>query len=280
MLKVTVEATTFLKKQVLSPQELNDAEKCFISKGQTFDVLDYALDRSQHLYLKLASPMTAKDGKTQIQQVYAYDPHVTVTGEGANQVIKLNVPYFSQLNNEQTFFGSGSRQCNTTSNAMLADYLLKGELTQKAKKQGLAEAESVYMRLVQKYGDTIDNNAQTQALAELGIESYFSDTLSAKELLLSLKTGIPVVVGFAYKKSGHICLLVGHNPVKKVWYVHDPYGTRHGTSDSYDVGVGGAYDTYTHETMEKTFWDIGLQNGYGRVVTKVRGTSTGLPTNL
>ena len=280
MLKVIVEADTCFKKQILSAQDLNDSEKGFVSKGQTLDVLECAPDRNQHVYLKLASPFTAQDGKTQLQHVYAYDPHITVEGENANQMIKLNVPYFSQLNNEQTFFGPGLRQCNTTSNAMLADYLLKGELTQKAKHQGYSEPESVYMRLVDKYGDTTDHTAQTKALADLGIASYFSYTLSAKDVLMSLKAGIPVVVGFAYKGSGHICVIVGHNPTQKVWLVHDPYGTRHGCSDAYDVGVGGAYDTYTNETMQRIFWDQGSDAGWGRVITSVKGTSTGLPTNL
>lgn len=279
MLKAIVEAGTFLKKQLLSAQDLHDAEKCFVSKEQTLDILEYAPDRNQHLYLKLATPLIAEDGKTQLEHVYAYDPHITVEGENANQVIKLNVSYFSQLNNEQTFFGSGSRQCNTTSNAMLADYLLKGELTQKAK-QGFAEPESFYMRLVAKHGDTIDHVAQTKALTELGIESYFSYTLSAKDVLMSLKAGIPVVAGFAYKGSGHICVIVGYNPAKKVWYVHDPYGTRHGANDVYDVGIGGAYDSYSNETMQRIFWDQGGEAGWGRIVTKVKGTSTGLPTNL
>lgn len=280
MLKVIVEADTFLKQKLLSAQDLHDAEKCFVSKGQSLEVLEYSPDRNQHLSLKLATSLIAKDGKTRLEQVYVYDPHVRIEGEKGNGIIKLNVPYFSQLNNEQTFFGPGWRQCNTTSNAMLADYLLKGELTQKAKQKGLLEPESIYMRLVKKYGDTIDHAAQTKALAELGIESYFSYTLSAKDVLGSLKAGIPVVVGFAYKGSGHICVIVGYSPEKKVWFVHDPYGTRHGSSDVYDVGVGGAYDSYTNETMQRIFWDQGGESGWGRVVTKVKGSLTGLPTNL
>lgn len=280
MLKVTVEADTFFKKQLLSAQDLKDSEKCFVSKGQTFDVIEFAPDRNQHLYLKLATPLIAKDGKTKLEHVYAYDPHVAVEGEDANQIIKLNVPYFSQLNNEQTFFGSGSRQCNTTSNAMLADYLLKGELTQKSKQQGFSEPESVYMRFVAKYGDTTDSDAQTKALADLGIESYFSTSLSAKDVLVSLKADIPVVAGVDYKIDGHYFVIVGHNPEKKVWYVHDPYGTRHGASNVYDVGVGGKYDSYTYETMQRIFLDLGSEKGWGRVVTKVKGNTTGLPTNL
>ncbi|MGI0485267.1 C39 family peptidase [Pantanalinema rosaneae CENA516] len=280
MPKLIIEVDTFLKKRVLGSSDLADSEKVFVRKGTTFDVVEYAPDRSQHLFLKLAEPVAARDGKTQLQVVYGYDPHLKVEGEIINQLIKLNVPYFSQLNNDPSIFGPGWRQCNTTSHAMLVDFLLKGELTQKAKQQGYPEPESVYMRLVGKYGDTTDMSAQTRALRDLGIESYFSYTLSSKDLLLSLKAGIPVVVGFAYKISGHICLIVGHDPIQKVWLVHDPYGTRLGASDSYDIGIGGAYDPYTYDTMQRVFWDMGGEAGWGRIITSVKGTPTGLPTGL
>jgi len=280
MPQATVNADTFLKKSIVAASELPDTDKVSLEKGKTFTVSEFNPDRNQHMRLMLASPFTAKDGKSKLQEVYVYDPHITVEGEDAKQVIKLPVSYCSQLNNDTAIFGEGWRQCNTTSNTMLADFLLKGELTNKAKQQGFPEPESVYMRIVGNYGDTIDHEAQTSALKELGIESYFSHSLSGKDVMLSLKAGIPVVVGFAYKSSGHICVIVGHDPVKKAWLVHDPYGTRHGYSDSYDIGAGGAYDPYTYSTMQMVFWDQGSEAGWGRVVTSIKGKPTGLPLGL
>lgn len=280
MPRVLVEADTFLKKRLVGSSDLADSEKLFISQGKDFYITNYAPDRNQHLVMTLASPLPAQDGKSQLQKVYAYDPHVKIEGEEARQVIKLAVKHFSQLNNDSSIFGGGWRQCNTTSNAMLADYLLGGELTQKAKGQGLKEPESVFMRLVGKYGDTVDHSAQTKALKDLGIESYFTYSLSAKDVLQCLQANVPVVVGFAYKGSGHICLIVGHDPVKKLWLVHDPFGTRHGSSDAYDVGVGGVFDAYTYDTMQRILWDQGSAAGWGRVVTSVKGKPTGLPTGL
>lgn len=279
MVKVIIESDTFLKQKILGSGDLADCEKASLVKGSKLEVTEYAPDRNQHCYMVLTDALTAKDGKTQLKKVYAYTPHLTIEGD-VNQVIKLPVTYRSQLDNDTSVFGPGWRQCNTTSNTMLADYLLEGELSQTAKAKGYPEPESVYMRIVAKYGDTIDHEAQTKALRELGIESYFSYTLSAKDLLLSLKAGIPVVVGFAYKGSGHICLIVGHDPVKQVWLVHDPYGSRHGASDSYDVGVGGSFDAYNHSTMQQIFWDQGGEAGWGRIVTSVKGKSTGLPSGL
>lgn len=290
MPKVTVEVSTFLKKKLLGANELAKSEKIFVPKGKEFFVTEFVPDRNQHFYLVLASPMTADDGQTKLQQVYAYDPHIKVEGEEACQPLKLNVGYLSQLNNEEiTAAGQvwySWRQCNTTSNAMLADYLLSGELSKRAKEKGYKnqdgkpEPESAYMRIVGQYGDTTDHTAQTKALKELGIESYFSHTVSGKDLLESLRLGIPVVVGFAYKASGHICLLVGHDPTKKVWLVHDPYGTRHGSSNNYDIGVGGAFDPYSYDVMQQIFWDQGREAGWGRIVTSVKGKPTGLPTGL
>ena len=280
MPKVIVQADTFLKKKLLGVTDLADSEKIFIKKDQAFYVTEYSPDRNQHLLLTLASPLFAKDGKSQLQKVYAYEPHIKIDGDNLNKLIKLPVKYASQLDNDEVIFGPGWRQCNTTSNTMLADYLLGGELTEKAQAQGFPEPESVYMRIVVKYGDTTDHDAQTWALKELGIESYFSYSLSAKDLLLSLKVNIPVVVGFAYKGSGHICIVVGHDPTNKVWLVHDPYGTRHGSSDSYDVGVGGQYDSYSYDVMQQVFWDSGGESGWGRIVTSIKGKPTGLPSGL
>jgi hypothetical protein len=280
MPKAIVEADTFLKKRPISSGDLADSEKIFMTRGKTFMVTECTPDRNQHIYLKLESPILAQDGTTSLQEVYAYDPHVRVEGEEIQKILKLTVAYFSQLNNDPSIFGPGWRQCNTTSNAMLADFLLKGDLTKQAKDKKFSEPESFYMRLVAKYGDTTDHNAQTKALKDLGIESYFSYSLSAKDVLQSLRTGIPVVVGFAYKGSGHICVVVGHDPVKKIWLVHDPYGTRHGSSDSYDVGIGGSFDPYSYDTMQRIFWDQGGEAGWGRIITSVKGKATGLPTGL
>ncbi len=280
MPKAIAQADTFLKKKLLGSTDLADSEKIFIKKDQAFFVTEYSPDRNQHLLLTLASPFPTKDGKAQLQKVYAYEPHIKVDGDNLNQLIKLPVKYASQLDNDQAIFGPGWRQCNTTSNSMLADYLLGGELTKKAQAQGFPEPESIYMRIVGKYGDTTDHDAQTWALKELGINSYFSYSLSAQDVLRSLKVKIPVVVGFAYKGSGHICLIVGHDPNQKVWLVHDPYGTRHGASDSYDVGIGGAYDPYTYTVMQQIFWDGGGEAGWGRIVTSIKGKPTGLPSGL
>lgn len=278
---IKVQVGTFLKSQVLGSQDLAVNEKAYIPEGTVLQAVSAAPDRSQHFKLTLVSPVTAQDGATSLSQGFVYEPHIKIEGLKSATLIKLPVVYRRQTDNEAySIFGSGSRQCNLTSNTMLADYLLKGELTRQASDQGLKEAESAYMRILVKFGDTTNHDAQTRALKALGIESYFSHSLSSQDLLLSLQRNIPVVVGFAYKGSGHICLLVGHDPDKKSWLVHDPYGTRHGYSDSYDIGVGGSFDSYSYGTMQQIFWDLGREAGWGRIVTSVKGQPTGLSSGL
>jgi hypothetical protein len=277
---VTARIDTVFKTDVASAQDLPPGSKAQMKAGTRLAVNKVAPDRFQHVRLELAEPLLADDGLTTLTSVCAYQPHLEV--EGGNPVIRLSVPYYSQTNNDwHPGFGDGYRQCNLTSCTMLADFLLEGELTRKAKAEGLREPESFYQQVLAKYGDTTDHNCQTQALHELGIESYYTQQkLSAEDLLLSLGKGIPVVLGVKYKTGGHIVLLVGHDPEHRLWLVHDPYGTRHGASDSYDVGIGGAFDAYSYSSFDRIFWDRGIGTGDGRIVTSVRGKPTGLPTGL
>jgi hypothetical protein len=272
---------SFLKKRVMGSQDLTAAEKVFVPAGTVIAINSWVPDRSQHFKLQLRSPVTTQDGVTSLAEVYIYEPHFKIDGVTKDGLIRLPVKHRRQTDNEAySIFGPGWRQCNLTSITMMADYLLDGELSRKAAEQGMREPESAYMRILERHGDTTDHDAQTRALSQLGIESYFSRSLSPEDLLNSLRKGIPVVVGFAYKASGHICLLVGHDPEKKAWLVHDPYGTRHGYSDSYDIGVGGEYDAYSYGTMQQVFWDMGREAGWGRIVTSVKGKPTGLSTGI
>lgn len=80
MPKAIAEADTFLKKKLLGSTDLADSEKIFIKRGRNF-FTEYSPDRNQHLFLTLASPFPALDGKSQLQKVYAYDPHIKIEGK-------------------------------------------------------------------------------------------------------------------------------------------------------------------------------------------------------
>ena len=85
---------------------------------------------------------------------------------------------------------------------------------------------------------------------------------------------VPVVIGKFYKNSGHISIVVGYDPERTGYRVHDPYGSRRGASNVYDVGIGGKYDLFTVALLNKIWCPQGY--GWGRVVTAVNGKPTGL----
>ena len=193
---------------------------------------------------------------------------------------KLEVSYFNQVNNDTNLFGSGSRQCCMTSNAMAGNFILADRglesLIQRAKRLGLNEPESAYGKILNKYGDTIDHTANTQALAELGLESYFSTSLGVENAIASLDKKLPMPIGLHYKSSGHIVCLVGYDTDKRFFWVHDPYGVRAARADYYDAigGQSGRYDRYSFDIMED-LWTA-RSDGWGRVFTAVGDKATGL----
>ena len=194
--------------------------------------------------------------------------------------IKLPVGYFNQVNNDLQYHGNGNRQCCLTANAMSAQYLCETRkiepLKDRAKEWNLREPESAYGRILNKYGDTTDHEANTRALRELGLESYFSTSLSIRDLIASLEANIPPVIGLHYKSSGHIDTAVGVNMKEKFFWVHDPYGIRAGIADFYEQigGQSGKYDKYSF-TIMKQLWES-MNDGWGRIFTHIGGMPTGL----
>ncbi len=178
--------------------------------------------------------------------------------------VVLSVPYFSQVDNATDDHGPGYRQCNLTVHAMAIDFLTKGALSKKAKELGFCEPESYYGKLLAHYGDTTKHLPHTQCIAqEFDIRSEWRYDLRKTDLIAQLDKQIPVPMGVAYKKAGHIILGVGYDDVGLL--VHDPYGVRQGTSDSYNVGVSGAHDRYTWNLLNRIYWDKGSDCGWGRI---------------
>ena len=177
--------------------------------------------------------------------------------------VKLPVPHYYQIDNDTDYHGSGYRQCNLTSHAMALAYL-QPEFVKKSKSLGYDEPESYYGEKLNRYGDTTDHNAHTQCLQhEFGIQSSWTTSLDKATIIKQLDSGFPVPAGVIYKGSGHIVLIVGHT--SEGFLIHDPYGTRHGANDSYDVGVGGVYDLYSWSLLNQVYFDSPGESGWGRV---------------
>jgi len=276
---VSFVSSTWLKSKPIQSSELWDGQKIFVKQEDKIKVKEILPDAQQHTLLTLEQPRLAVDGKTYLEKVYAYTPHLKLKQPKNARVKKLDVPYFSQLDNDTLYFGAGSRQCNVTSCAMFLA-ALKPWLKEESKIKNFKEFESYYGETLAKYGDTTDHNAHTKALKDFGVETYFSYTLSLADLLLCLKAGYPVVLGVAYKSSGHIVVATGFDLNKEQIFVHDPFGIRYGSSNNYDIGANGAYDPYSFFTLEQVWLDMGAEAGWGRIPVAVDNKKIGLPYNL
>ena len=181
-------------------------------------------------------------------------------------LVKLEVPHYSQIDNDTNYFGTGYRQCNLTTHAMALAFL-NPHFVARSIQNGYREPESYYGSKLQSYGDTTDHNAHTQCLRyDFGLESYWSTSLSRAEICMQLDSGLPVPAGVIYKSSGHIILFVGYN--NDGLLVHDPYGTRDGAANIYAVGVGGAYDFYSWHLLADIYFDSHGEGGWGRMFCK------------
>lgn len=269
-------ADTLIKTKLQDSQTLAKSDLVMIPKGGKYEADSIEPVRFDHVKIKFKKSLLGLTGK-EISEGYIYIHHWKLP---APPIIKLNVKYFTQVDNDTDYFGAGWRQCNLTSCAMWAEFLLEkfGQktLSQRAIEAGMSEPESYYGKILNQYGDTIDHGANTAALEDLGIQSYFTYSLDIPEAIAAIQAGYPVVVGVEYKASGHMIVLVGCDFVRRQFYVHDPYGARAGSEDWYaTIGSGGEYDVYSIETMQRIWGG----NGWGRIATQVAGKSTNLPTN-
>jgi hypothetical protein len=260
--------TTFLKSRPIASKDLAPSEILQVRAGQTFEYDVFRFEQNQHAYVELLNPKA---------EGFIYLPHWVVPETEKQKEVKLAVPYFTQQDNWERYHGPGWRQCRLSSYCMMADYLLKGEITRIAKAQGLKEAEDLYGKVLSKYGDTTLPTPHTYALRDFGIEGYFSARSSIKDVIQVLDLKIPVPTGVAYKASGHWFCTVGYND--RGFWIHDPYGCRVGMTDSYE-NVPGNYDFVTWDFLKAKFIDLGPEAGHTFFATAVKGKPTGVPLGL
>ena len=272
MLKIEAANFTYLKSKPIQSTELHKHEKYTLNQGDSLEVKDAVPTDNQHIELIFNSRITIS--KKIYKSLFAYAPHINIISHMTDEV-KLEVPYYSQLDNSTHLFGPGSRQCNISSCSMYAAYLNK-ESVRLSKELGYNTFEDYYSDVLADYGDTTDHSAHTQALKRFKIESYFSYSLSLGDIIKAIKLSVPVVLGLAYKNSGHIVVATGYNLTKERVYIHDPYGVRFGSSDSYEVGAAGDFDPYSFELLKHIWTDLGGNAGWGRICTSVHSKPTGL----
>ncbi|MGL5082461.1 MAG: C39 family peptidase [Microcoleaceae cyanobacterium] len=172
----------------------------------------------------------------------------------------LSVPFYSQRDNAIQWW----RTCNTSSCAMVAEYLKPGCID---------NSDDEYFRLVKQYGDTTDHQAHTAALNEIGIKSSFWTNLDYQDLDKQLEKGHPVVIGVAHRgaveapQGGHMIVVIGKYKklgTEKIGYIcHDPWGEGFGAH--YNLGLSGERVTYPKSSLDNRWLCEGNGSGWGRI---------------
>lgn len=259
---IQAKVATVLKAKLVASEQLQAGEKINISKGQALQVKKVTPAKNQHLYVELIDHP--------LQSGYLYAPHWNYQEER----IILPVSYYYQTDNPS---GQGYRECCGTSNAIMLNSVRNGWLDAEAKKEGISQPESIYLAQLARHGDTTDHGANTRALDDLGVDSYWSTSLTLADLYLSIRNGIPLVAGLDYKgpDHGHIVTVVGMDVKQRTIIIHDPYGARLGPTDSWlsNLPEAGKFDIYSLDTFEE-LWFPDNSRGWGRIVTHVMGVPT------
>lgn len=270
-MKVTAKVDTILKTRLpLSGKVLSKNEKETIKKGTELEVLSITPDKNDHLVIDLkdANALTSKNPRG-----FIYRHHWDYPDES----VLLSASYYWQTNNPS---GQGPRECCGTANAILLNYLLEGKLDKQAAKKGISQPEAIYLDRLAHYGDTTNHQANTQALSDFGVESFWSTSLTLADLYLSLRNNIPMVMGLDYFNHGHIVCGVGLKLLAGLLIVHDPYGARLGPSNDWLslLPEAGKYDRYTLDTFCRLWFpkdENGKETlGWGRIVTSINGKPT------
>jgi predicted chitinase len=178
-------------------------------------------------------------------------PAPASSAPASNGAIQLPVPFFSQRDNmEQPY-----RTCNTSSCAMVAKFLGAN-----------ISGDDDYFQYVIKYGDTTDHSAQTQALAELGIQSTWNTNLDFDDVDKSLASGLPAVIGILHHgpveapSGGHMIVAIGRTAGGD-YIINDPFGN---LLDGY-ASEDGAGLTYSRRELTGRWTADGPKTGWGRL---------------
>ncbi|NET58792.1 MAG: glycoside hydrolase family protein [Symploca sp. SIO2E6] len=168
--------------------------------------------------------------------------------KGSQINLNTKTKFFSQRDN----YTMPHRTCNSSSNAMYLDWLLRATGTS----DGL-KTDDEYLRTVLKYGDTIYHNAQTSAIKEYGFNTKWMTDEDLLFIEALVDCGFPVVVNILHRgtesapRGGHIIMLIGRKQGK--WIAHDPYGTL----ESNYSNTNGAYSRITESEFANRW-----QGGY------------------
>lgn len=165
----------------------------------------------------------------------------------------LNVPYFAQ-NDSKT--NQGMRMCQSSAIAMRIKQIDARAIVD----------DDDYLRLVNRFGDTVSQAAHQKALNHLGFKHRFRQNGSQVDLLSLLDQGVAVPIGVLHKGpvsnpsgGGHWITLIGYDATH--FWCHDPFGEMNVVNGNYVTNrvSSGRAIRYTRKNLMKR-WLISSQS--------------------
>ena len=163
----------------------------------------------------------------------------------ASSEFPLGAPYFYQRNSNT---GHGERMCQSSCIAMVLEYLWPGIVD---------GDDDIWLHEVLKYGDTVSQTAQLDALEGIGVDNVRFEMEGCENDLLSvLDEGCPVPIGILHKGpiqsptgGGHWITLIGYDD--DAFTVHDPFGELDLVNGQYleTHSVAGSYQRYNRQDL-------------------------------
>jgi hypothetical protein len=172
--------------------------------------------------------------------------------------VKLNVPYYCQMNNRY----EKTATCSNSSLAMVLEY---------HGKKSLGLSGKLPDQLYAKYGKLNSVDKISQTAKRLGFTTEKRVPSSFSQIKSSLDQSRPVIIGGDFVGSmGHFVVAIGYN--EKGFIIHDPYGHWDEKTISPNDGYGqylcnrgytGSAKTYSYSAMKRAagsgFWTVTLK---------------------
>lgn len=232
---------TILKQKPIPSSKINDPkQKQSLKDGAELALHSYRYDEgSQHF--KVSFLKESFQGRN---TWWAYEEHVEVIRDGVvlphgrPEVVNLNIPWFSQLNNINTPHGS----CNVTSVSMCLYYF-----GLRAQRPGEQLEDELYRYCEENGLDRHVPQDLAKIVKDYGYQDDFQAQAKWDDVKSWLSKGNPIIVHGYFTQSGHIIVIRGYN--ERGWIVNDPYGAWY--PDGYDTNASGAALTYPYKMMEE-----------------------------
>ncbi|MCU0540771.1 MAG: C39 family peptidase [Oscillatoriaceae cyanobacterium Prado104] len=233
-MKLIITRTTFFKARPLQSSSLRDDEIIRVERNRTFDIESYKADRNKHWRIVFKGPYEG----WWVWFVYQNHVRIEVDATGRPAVMKLNVPFKSQLDNRLNPTGA----CNVTSIAMCLAYF-------GVEPQGVDQLEDeLFQYMLRKGLSRHSPEDLAQVVRDYGKKDDFTVWGTFERCRDHLAAGNPCVIHGYFTSFGHIIVLVGYDD--KGFIVHDPYGEWF--SSGYRTDLSGEFLHYSYGLIQRT----------------------------